>query len=152
MKVVIEAIGGRSLVSCFAMATLLFSGCQPAATTNKPLAAVPKEDTKTIEVADAELNTDEVADQGHPSVGAAFEPPIRIRAGGELVSVESPGYACPTMADVDGDGREDLVVGQFNQGNLQFCKNISKDGELPKFAKASWMKSGDERITVPGVW
>ena len=81
-----------------------------------------------------------------------FESPTRIEAGGKIVAVESPGYACPTMADVDGDGKEDLVVGQFRNGNMQFCKNISSEGQSPRFAEATWLKSGDDRIEVPGVW
>ncbi len=81
-----------------------------------------------------------------------FETPVRIKAGDEYVSVESPGYACPTLADVDGDGLEDLVVGQFNNGSMQFCKNIASPSEPPEFAEAVWIKTGDKRAIVPGVW
>lgn len=83
---------------------------------------------------------------------SAFEVPVRLKAGGEYVSVEAPGYACPTMADVDSDGKDDLVVGQFNQGHLQFFKNIAVDGQSPKFAAAQWLTTGEERAVVPGVW
>ncbi len=81
-----------------------------------------------------------------------FEEPVRIEAGGKVVSVDSPGYACPTMADVDGDGKEDLVVGQFRNGNMQFCKNIAAEGKAPEFATAEWLKIDDARLEVPGVW
>ena len=81
-----------------------------------------------------------------------FEAPIRLKAGDEFVSVESPGYACPTMADVDGDGVEDLVVGQFSNGNMLFCKNEATADATPEFAKAEWLSEGDDRIVVPGVW
>ena len=81
-----------------------------------------------------------------------FESPVRILAGGEAISVEEPGYACPTMADVDGDGLQDLVVGQFSNGNMQFCKNIAAKGEIPRFAAAKWIQSGGARANVPGVW
>ena len=88
-----------------------------------------------------------------PEYGAsAFEPPVRLKAEGEFISVEAPGYACPTMADVDGDGKDDLIVGQFNQGHLQFFKNIAAAGQSPKFAAAKWLTTGDERAVVPGVW
>ena len=86
-----------------------------------------------------------------PTAGE-FESPVRIEAGGEVVSVGAPGYACPTMADVDGDGSEDLVVGQFRDGNMQFCRNIAATGEPPKFAAATWLMTGDSRAVVPGVW
>lgn len=81
-----------------------------------------------------------------------FEEPVRIKAGDDVVSVESPGYACPTMADVDGDGQDDLVVGQFREGNMQFCKNIAPHGESPRFAPPQWLMTGDDRANVPGVW
>jgi len=61
-----------------------------------------------------------------PASGYEFETPVRIMAGGEYVSVESPGYACPTMADVDEDGKLDLVVGQFNGGKMHYCKNTRR--------------------------
>jgi hypothetical protein len=81
-----------------------------------------------------------------------FEKPVRLKAGDEFISVESPGYACPTMADVDGDGKDDLIVGQFSRGNMQFFKNVATVGESPEFAAAQWLKSGDDRLEVPGVW
>jgi hypothetical protein len=87
-----------------------------------------------------------------PHAGFDFETPVRIKAGGEYVSVEEPGYACPTLADVDGDEKLDLVVGQFNEGYMQFCKNISKDKNSWEFAKPEWLMTGDEKAVVPGVW
>ena len=86
-----------------------------------------------------------------PSINGLFAP-VRIKAGGEFIAVEAPGYACPTMADVDGDGREDLIVGQFSGGNMQFCRNIAKTNETPAFDKPEWLMTGDERAIVPGVW
>lgn len=84
--------------------------------------------------------------------GYEFEAPVRLMAGGEYVSVESPGYACPTMADVDEDGKLDLVVGQFNGGKMHFCKNIAEAGAVPKFAKADWIRTKSGPANVPGVW
>ena len=84
--------------------------------------------------------------------GYEFETPVRLMAGGEYVAVESPGYACPTMADVDGDGKLDLVVGQFNGSKMHFCKNIAADAAAPEFAKAEWIQSGSDAAQVPGVW
>ena len=83
--------------------------------------------------------------------GYEFEYAVRIKAGDEYVSVESPGYACPTMADVDNDGKLDLVVGQFNGGKMKFCKNIAEKGATPKFAKSTWIMTGSEPAQVPGV-
>ena len=80
-----------------------------------------------------------------------FEKPVRLMVGDEPISVDSPGYACPTMADVDGDGKVDLVVGQFAGGSMKFYKNIADSGP-PQFEKGVWIKTGGKKATVPGVW
>jgi hypothetical protein len=79
---------------------------------------------------------------------ADFERPVRLKAGGEAVRVESPGYACPCWADIDGDGKKDLLVGQFNGGKIRFCKNLG-DGKL---AEGVWLQAGGQVAEVPGVW
>lgn len=81
-----------------------------------------------------------------------FEKPFLLEAEGEVIRVESPGYACPTMADLDGDAKDDLVVGQFRNGNLLFFKNIADTNQTPKFAKGEWLMAGTDRVQVPGVW
>lgn len=81
-----------------------------------------------------------------------FEPSQLVVAEGAPVSVEAPGYASPTMVDLDGDGRLDLVVGQFNEGAMQFFKNVAEPGQSPKFAKGEWLMTEGSRATVPGVW
>jgi len=91
------------------------------------------------------------------SVGGAmansveFEEPFRLEAGGEIICAESPGYACPTVFDLDADGKEDLIVGQFNGGKMMFYKNIGIPGKL-KFAKGTWLMNGKKPASVPGVW
>ena len=88
-----------------------------------------------------------------PASGYLFEEPIQVKAGDEYLAVHSPGYACPTLADVDGDGLEDLVVGQFNKGLMWFCKNVADSpSEMPKFAESDWIRSDGKRAQVPGVW
>lgn len=86
------------------------------------------------------------------SAGYEFEAPQRIKAGDEFVKVESPGYACPTLADLDGDDKLDLVVGQFHNGHMKFFKNVSTDKKSLKFAAGKWLKTGGEQAVVPGVW
>ena len=80
-----------------------------------------------------------------------FETPVRVMTGGVPISVDEPGYACPTIADVDGDGADDLVVGQFSQGRMRFYRNLNAPGETPRFAAGKWIKSGEQIAVVPGV-
>jgi hypothetical protein len=77
-----------------------------------------------------------------------FHPPVRLKAGGVTIRVESPGYASPCLADIDGDGKLDLLVGQFNKGKIHFFKGLGKG----KFAKGTWLKAEGQVAEVPGVW
>jgi hypothetical protein len=79
---------------------------------------------------------------------AEFEPPTRLKAGDKFIRVESPGYACPAWADVDGDGKPELVVGQFAQGKMKLFKHL---GNL-KFEEGEWLKADGKVAQVEGVW
>ena len=81
--------------------------------------------------------------------GAAdFEPPVRLKAGDAAVRVESPGYAAPCWADLDGDGKKQLLVGQFKDGKIRVFKHLGEE----KFAPGEWLMAGGEVAQVPGVW
>jgi len=79
---------------------------------------------------------------------AEFERPVRVKAGGVAVRVERPGYAAPCWADLDGDGKKDLLVGQFNNGKIRVFKNLG-DGNL---AEGIWLQADGQVAEVPGVW
>lgn len=86
-----------------------------------------------------------------PVVGGAdarFEAPVRLLAAGAPIRVEMPGYACPSWHDLDGDGRKDLIVGQFAGGKLATYKNLG-DG---KFGERQWLLAGGKVAEVPGIW
>lgn len=86
---------------------------------------------------------------GGPGGGSAeFQPPVRLKAGDVPVRVESPGYAAPCWADIDGDGKKDLLVGQFSGGKIHVHKNLG-DGKL---APSEWLKAEGAVAEVPGVW
>ena len=51
-----------------------------------------------------------------PDDGAAgeFAPPVRVEAAGKPIDTEV-GHAAPFVGDFDGDGVDDLLVGQFGE-------------------------------------
>lgn len=85
---------------------------------------------------------------GARCAAAEFEAPVRLMSNGEPIRVESPGYASPCWADINGDGNKDLLVGQFNGGKIRLFLNQG-DGEL---GEGKWLETEGEIAEVPGVW
>lgn len=79
---------------------------------------------------------------------AEFAAPVRLEAGGAAIRVGSPGYAAPCWADIDGDGKKDLLVGQFDGGKIRVYKNLG-DRQL---AAGEWLMADGQVAQVPGVW
>ena len=79
---------------------------------------------------------------------AEFQPPVRLKAGDAAVRVEKPGYAAPCLADLDGDGKKELLVGQFANGKIRVFKHLGDE----KFSPGEWLQAGGEVAQVPGVW
>src|SRR5438552_1949056 len=77
-----------------------------------------------------------------------FAPPVRLTAGGAAIRVEAPGYASPCLADLSGNGKMDLLVGQFNQGKIQLFKGLGGG----KFSTGAWLLAEGKPAEVPGVW
>ncbi len=77
-----------------------------------------------------------------------FDAPVRMKAGDTYVAVEAPGYAAPCWHDVDGDGKKDLVVGQFKGGKMQVFKNLGQN----QLDKGTWLQAEGAAAEVPGVW
>jgi len=73
--------------------------------------------------------------------------PVRVEAGGVAIDVEH-GHAAPLFADLDGDGLEDLLVGQFGGGKLRVYKNIGLRG-APRFDEFKWFTADGSEGTVP---
>jgi len=79
---------------------------------------------------------------------AEFEPPVRLKAGDAAIRVQSPGYAAPCWADLKGNGKMNLLVGQFSQGKIQVFPHQGTE----KFAPGKWLQAEGKTAEVPGVW
>ena len=77
---------------------------------------------------------------------AEFEPPVRLKAGGVPIRVESPGFAAPCWVDMD--GKKELYVGQFKNGKIKVYKDLGKG----QFAEGVWLQAEGQVAEVPGVW
>ncbi len=74
-------------------------------------------------------------------------PPVRLVAGGQPINVDI-GHAAPFVADLKGDGKPVLLVGQFGEGKLRLYPNVGTKSE-PRFDKFDWLKAGGTVATVP---
>jgi len=81
------------------------------------------------------------------AVAEEFALPVRLEAGGKPIDTEI-GHAAPFVGDYDGDGINDLLVGQFGEGILWIYINEGTNSE-PKLAAGTQFKDGNEDGRVP---
>lgn len=74
-------------------------------------------------------------------------PPTLLFSGGKPINTEV-GHAAPYLADWNGDGKQDLLVGQFGEGKLKIFVNQGSK-ESPKFDEAEWFESEGRVVKVP---
>lgn len=82
-----------------------------------------------------------------PAPNETFESVLLVEAGGQPIDVDL-GHAAPRFVDWDGDGLEDLLVGQFGEGRLAIYRNLGSRGE-PKFDQPEWFRAGGELGRIP---
>jgi hypothetical protein len=77
-----------------------------------------------------------------------FHSPVRLMAtDGFIDSGPSWGHSSPWVVDVDGDGVNDLVVGDFS-GLFHFYRNEGTNKQ-PRYAKAGNLQAGGVDAKVP---
>ena len=81
------------------------------------------------------------------SRGGELLPPFRVEADGKAIETAG-GNAAPCMCDFDGDGRWDLIVGQFQDGKARIFRNVGSN-TAPKFGAGVWFKAGGADARVP---
>jgi hypothetical protein len=73
--------------------------------------------------------------------------PVLLQDGKGPIDVEV-GHATPYVVDWDGDGKKDLLVGQFGDGKLRIYLNKGTDAE-PKFDGFTYLQAGGKDASVP---
>jgi hypothetical protein len=75
--------------------------------------------------------------------------PFVVEAGGAPIAAVT-GHAAPFVLDFDGDGRQDLVVGEFGEagGRARVYLNVGTDG-APRFEEFTWLQAGGADAIVP---
>ncbi len=82
-----------------------------------------------------------------PALAADLLPPVRLEAAGKPIDTEI-GHAAPFVSDFDGDGVQDLLVGQFGGGVLWIYRNEGTNAQ-PKLAAGVKFKDGNRDGCVP---
>lgn len=96
----------------------------------------------------AEEGRDDDKDASAKPATGQFEKPVRLTCKGKMIKIEQPGYASPCFADIDGDGKSELLVGQYSGGKIGVFKGL--DGT--DFASREWLRAEGTVAEVPGVW
>ena len=73
--------------------------------------------------------------------------PVAVQAGETKINV-GIGHAAPFVCDWDGDGKQDLLVGQMGQGHLRIYRNTGTK-TAPAFGAFEVFKVGESEATVP---
>ena len=81
------------------------------------------------------------------SPAAELAAPVRLEAAGKPIDTEI-GHAAPFICDFDGDGVQDLLVGQFDGGILWIYRNEGTNAQ-PKLAAGVKFKDGSKDGCVP---
>ena len=76
-----------------------------------------------------------------------FKAPVKLECAGEPIDVTT-GHAAPHVTDWNGDGKPDLLVGQFGGGKLRLYPNTGTAPE-PAYSSFEYVRAGGAEATVP---
>ncbi|MBM4034258.1 MAG: hypothetical protein FJ291_21125 [Planctomycetes bacterium] len=81
------------------------------------------------------------------ALAGALQEGVRLEADGKAIDVEV-GHLVPCALDWNGDGKKDLVVGQFAGGKIRLYLNQGTDA-APAFKDSSFLQAGSKEISLP---
>jgi hypothetical protein len=76
-----------------------------------------------------------------------FDAPVAIEANSGPINVGTGGNASPFVVDWNGDGKRDLLLGQYDGGKVRFYENIGED-TAPVFGDFSYLQADGSDITL----
>ena len=76
-----------------------------------------------------------------------FAPPVPIMANGAPINVGYGGNASPFIVDWDGDGRQDLLLGQYDGGKIRFYQNTGTNF-APVFGDSAYLQADGVDIAL----
>ena len=76
-----------------------------------------------------------------------FDTPVAIEANGTPINVGTGGNASPFMVDWNGDGRQDLLLGQYLSGKVRFYANTDSNFD-PVFGDFVYLQADGADISV----
>jgi hypothetical protein len=76
---------------------------------------------------------------------------VKLKADNEAIDDKNLGHFVPTVADWNGDGKKDLIIGMFagEPGNVRLYLNAGTDAE-PTFDKFTVTQAGGVPIKLSG--
>lgn len=78
-----------------------------------------------------------------------FEKPMKLKtANGEPINMEAS-YSVPTFHDIDGDGKLDLISGDYH-GVFHVFRNVGSN-EKPTYDQPYLLQAGGENARVPVI-
>lgn len=80
---------------------------------------------------------------------------VKIKVDGKPLTLNGSNFAAPLVTDWDGDGKKDLLIGEFAghmtdgdwKGKIRFYSNTGTDA-CPEFGKYRYLEAGGKVITV----
>lgn len=79
------------------------------------------------------------------AVNPIYDAPVPIQSGGAAINVGYTGS--PFVFDWNGDGKKDLLIGQFTEGRVRFYPNTGTDNN-PAFNGFSYLQADGTDIIL----
>jgi len=76
-----------------------------------------------------------------------FDAPVALEASSTPINVGYGGNASPFVVDWNGDGKQDLLLGQYDGGKVRFYENIGED-TAPVFGDFAYLQADGSEISL----